>query len=154
MADFKKICRYLDGDIKKVEEDKFGSGENKCIVNGFPMANSNVMHQILDEGGKVEKWSPKKFLIKFGWMRTQGKKIAVNAPENPVIEEPMELRKELLPTFYQKGYENLKERIKKEKPIDPPHVSGLGHEGRHRALACSDVDKCEKIPVVLERGKE
>ncbi len=150
-----RACEKLDGEME----------DDVCIVDGFPMYESLKLQEWEYYGvednrsaeGKdfsLEKWKPKKFLRKAGWMDEVSQEWAVEGEFD---------RKGNLPAFRKESLEELKGKIKRGEGIDPPWVETkesefiegqrevVGHEGRHRSLACKDLEKCEKVPVVIKR---
>lgn len=134
---------------------KFGGEiiEGVCMVDGFPMAESKHVFEFHPESQTYEKWSPDKFLRLTGWRGTQW---------------PWAGHR---PGFSRESLERMKDKIRNKESVEVPWINKDAdrgfrpkitekvtwvpdHEGRHRALACEQVESCEKIPVVVYHTRE
>jgi len=137
MPEFSERCKRFDGKLIK---------KDVCMVDGFPMGPSKQVFNYKPFSQKYEKWDPDRFLLLTGWNK-----------EKPLYD-PDTVKK-------------LKKRIIKKQPIDVPYIvkdvdagfkpvfkGGIlwfpEHEGRHRALACKELKRCKRIPVVVYHKKE
>lgn len=134
---------------------KFGGEmvDGVCMVDGFPMAESRNVLEFHPESQIHEKWDPDRFLRLTGWRGSQW---------------PWAGHR---PWFSRESLDRMKEMIRNKRPVAVPFIEKdadrgfkpkkIGtvtwvpqHEGRHRALACEQVESCKSIPVVIFHTKE
>ncbi len=137
---------------------KFGGrvANGFCKVDGFPMAESELVLGFKPESQDHEMWNPDKFLKLTGW-KGEWPWPTFEEGEPPGLDE--------------ETVDGLVEAIESDKPIEVPHIDkdfergfeprisgGVtwvpSHEGRHRALACKRARNCKRIPVVIFHTRE
>lgn len=134
--EFKRHCDAFGGSLINNEV---------CIVDGFPMGRSESLFKYREFSQTYETMDPDDFLELTGW-------------------------KESRSTVSEESLERIKKRIENKLPLDVPFIDkdvdrgfepeiirGItwfpNHEGRHRALACKEVESCKKVPVIVYHRK-
>jgi len=116
---YKEICKEFGGEIKN----------NVCVVGGYPMDYAYYLFNNKPQSQKHISMNPDEFLSL--------------VPIEPGVISRSKVKE-------------LKSKIKNNIPLDPlfldiDYESGvvLDHEGRHRAIACKELNICKKVPVII-----
>lgn len=142
MGDERNICKEFNGEYK---------GNGLCMVDGFPLHVHKGMFDFKPESQTHEVWNPDDFLDATGWGKSSpyGSKVGFSQSSLDYHIKKIRNKEPLGSLFIDKDVDD---------PFAIKKINGIrwvpDHEGRHRALACKQIEGCHNVPVIVYHKKQ